>query len=95
MDTKNKVRHPLPPAFLVFFLSFLSNEMMNKAMCNHPKHGDSFIQATILEQLIVYTEKNWHPRFFSIQQGQATTAESKGAAHTIRKEKENRAGSQL
>ena len=51
------------PAFLVFFLSFLSNEMMSKAMCNHPKHGDSFIQATILEQLFVYTEKNWHPRF--------------------------------
>jgi len=90
MDTKNKVRYPLSPAFLVFFLSFLSNELMNKAMCNHPKHGDSFIQATILEQPFrVYRKES-----ATSSTGTATTAGSKGV-HTIRKEKEKGVGSQL
>jgi hypothetical protein len=93
MDTKNKVRYPLSPAFLVFFLSFLSNEMMNKAMC-HPKHGDSFIQATILEQPFRVYRKESATSFFLYSTGTATTAGSKGV-HTIRKEKEKGVGSQL
>lgn len=66
---------------------------MNKAMCNRPKHGDSFVHATTLEQLFVYTEKESASSFFLYSTG-ATTAESKDA-HTIRKEKGQGAGPQL